>query len=217
MEKERKIKTLSLVALIVAVLGLSIAFAALSSVLKVKGTTFIGTEDLYVHFVDEIPGFEGIKLYMTNGIYKGEMYDKNSSNVDQISTVNISDDLNTINFTAKFMLPGDYVEISAPIKNEGNIDAVISGFEYGTPVCVSDTGNEEDERLICDNIVYHTEYHSPDKDYNGELKNGIEISAGSRNADTVKFKVTLNENLDKVPSSNVTVSNLSLKINYAQK
>ena len=38
MEKERKIKVLSIVALIVAVLGLTVAFAALSQTLTINGT-----------------------------------------------------------------------------------------------------------------------------------------------------------------------------------
>ena len=38
MERNRKIKTLSLVALIVAVLGLGVAFAALSSKLTINGS-----------------------------------------------------------------------------------------------------------------------------------------------------------------------------------
>ena len=39
MEKERKIKVLSIVALIVAVLGLTVAFAALSQTLTINGTS----------------------------------------------------------------------------------------------------------------------------------------------------------------------------------
>ena len=43
MEKERRIKTLSLVALIVAVLGLTVAFAALSQTLTINGTASINS------------------------------------------------------------------------------------------------------------------------------------------------------------------------------
>ena len=38
MEKERKIKILSIIALIIAVLGLTVAFAALSETLTINGT-----------------------------------------------------------------------------------------------------------------------------------------------------------------------------------
>ena len=50
MEKERRIKVLSLVALIVAVLGLTVAFAALSQTLTINGTASINSASWDVHF-----------------------------------------------------------------------------------------------------------------------------------------------------------------------
>ena len=50
MEKERKIKVLSLVALIVAVLGLTVAFASLSQMLTINGTANVDAASWDIHF-----------------------------------------------------------------------------------------------------------------------------------------------------------------------
>ena len=49
-EKERRIKVLSLVALIVAVLGLTVAFASLSQMLTINGTATVDAASWDVHF-----------------------------------------------------------------------------------------------------------------------------------------------------------------------
>lgn len=50
MEKERKIKVLSLFAMIVAVLGLTVAFAAMSTTLKINGTATLDASFLGYSF-----------------------------------------------------------------------------------------------------------------------------------------------------------------------
>ena len=50
MEKERKIKVLSIAALLVAVLGLTVAFAALSQTLTINGSATVNTASWDIHF-----------------------------------------------------------------------------------------------------------------------------------------------------------------------
>ena len=50
MEKERKIKVLSVAALLVAVLGLTVAFAALSQTLTINGSATVNTASWDIHF-----------------------------------------------------------------------------------------------------------------------------------------------------------------------
>lgn len=50
MEKQRKTKTLTLTALIIAVLGLTVAFAAMSETLKVRGRSSLAKGELNVYF-----------------------------------------------------------------------------------------------------------------------------------------------------------------------
>ena len=49
MEKQRKIKIISVAALIVAVLGLTVAFAALSQTLTINGAANVNTATWDVH------------------------------------------------------------------------------------------------------------------------------------------------------------------------
>ena len=50
MEKTRKIKIISLCALLVAVLGLTVAFAALSQTLTIKGSAAVNAASWDIHF-----------------------------------------------------------------------------------------------------------------------------------------------------------------------
>ena len=55
MEKQRGIRTLSIVALFVAVIGLSVAFAAMSRTLQINGTATMDTAKWDIHFKDLTP------------------------------------------------------------------------------------------------------------------------------------------------------------------
>ena len=50
MEKTRQIKIISLCALLVAVLGLTVAFAALSQTLTINGSATVNTASWDIHF-----------------------------------------------------------------------------------------------------------------------------------------------------------------------
>ena len=54
MEKERRIKILSIVALLIAVAGLTIAFAAMSKTLTINGTATMDTAVWDIHFESAI-------------------------------------------------------------------------------------------------------------------------------------------------------------------
>ncbi len=106
MEKERKIKTLSLVALIVAVLGLTVAFAALSQTLTINGTASVDAAEWDVHFEN-----------LT------EVYVRGSAEV--LSEPVIGNDGKSIkNLQVSLKKPGDVVKYKFDIVNKGTIDAI---------------------------------------------------------------------------------------------
>lgn len=110
MEKERRIKTLSLVALIVAVLGLTVAFAALSQTLTINGTATVDAASWDVHF-------ENLKQEYVTGT------------AEVISEPNISSDGKGIeNLQVSLKKPGDYVRYSYNAVNDGTIDAELTSF-----------------------------------------------------------------------------------------
>ena len=117
MEKERRIKTLSIMALIVAVLGLTVAFAALSQTLTITGTASIpnGTSTWNVHF-DTTYGVNGVDVSQTssNGTSYGQHGDITVSGTS-ISGIN-----------AILTKPGESVTYGFQVKNEGNADGYVN-------------------------------------------------------------------------------------------
>ena len=106
MEKERKIKILSLVALIEAVLGLTVAFAALSQTLTINGTASVDAAEWDVHFEN-----------LT------EVYVRGSAEV--LSEPVIGNDGKSIkNLQVSLKKPGDVVKYKFDIVNKGTIDAI---------------------------------------------------------------------------------------------
>ncbi len=107
MEKERKIKVLSLVALVVAVLGLTVAFAALSQTLTINGTANVDAASWDVHFENLTSNVAGdakitkMPTLSNNNTYIGD-------------------------FEVTLTKPGDSVEFCYDTVNDGTIDAVIS-------------------------------------------------------------------------------------------
>ena len=114
MEKERKVKKLALVAVIVAVLGMTIAFAALSQTLTIKGTGKVDTATWNIHF-------------------KNLQFLNKTTNASVNGTPELSEDEVTIsNINVTLKQPGDYVTYTVDIKNDGNINAEIQSIDMPT-------------------------------------------------------------------------------------
>lgn len=129
MEKERRVKTLSLVTLIVAVLGLTVAFAALSQTLTINGTANVNAAEWDIHFENlsepEITGdaSEISKPLISNG---------------GISIENIKVNLKK---------PKDKVTYTVDIVNSGSITAEISSISTTKLTA-------EQEKIIDFNVTY---------------------------------------------------------------
>ncbi len=111
MEKERRIKVLSLVALIVAVLGLTIAFAALSQTLTINGRASMGSSQWDVHFEN-----------LSNANITGD--------ATEVSKPQITDGGITVNnMNVSLVKPKDKVEYTVEIVNDGSITAKVEKIQ----------------------------------------------------------------------------------------
>ena len=115
MEKERKIKVLSLVALIVAVLGLTVAFAALSQTLTINGTASVDAAEWDIHFEE----FKDDNPVIINGDGKLD-----GAPVIQGTTIS--------NLNFELTKPGDSVVYVSIVKNDGDINAKLEDFSTPT-------------------------------------------------------------------------------------
>ena len=119
MEKTRQIKIISLCALLAAVLGLTVAFAALSQTLTINGSAAVNAASWDIHFEKTIGKETEAKGAAT-------------FTEPTLSGTTIE------NFSATLTKPGDSVTYYFDIVNKGTVDAVVSNynFSYGYTKCI---------------------------------------------------------------------------------
>ena len=140
MEKDRKYKKIGLVAVIVAVIGLSIAFAALSRTLTINGTGRVAASNWEVVW-QEINGetfnTHGTDATTESGYPKldGTTIAANNDHVEEGLTLSLGE--------VSLKKPNDYATYKINIKNKGDIDAVLQSINIPdlTQTEVGNTGH----------------------------------------------------------------------------
>ena len=112
MEKERRTKALVVVVLLIVVAGLTVAFAALSATLNIKGTAYLDAAKWGIKF-ENLSEPESIGTATTTGTAKIE-----ETKSAEINDINVS--LST---------PGDKITYTVDLVNEGTINAKIDKIE----------------------------------------------------------------------------------------
>ena len=174
MERNRKIKTLSLVALIVAVLGLGVAFAALSSKLTINGSAKAQAGSWNIHFAKTLD-----MPTQTTG--------------DASFTEPTLSDTSILGFKAIVTKPGDSVTYYFDIVNSGTVDALVDDYVFRSgyqdcsgsrvsdhPECKIYDFNSDGNVTAIDYSVWRTsiKYGLYYTDNNKEIIAGDEIRAG---------------------------------------
>ena len=99
MEKDRRIKKYSVMALIIAVLGITIVYAVVSSVLKISGTARVNKSGINVVF-EKIPGTTVSKSNGFDRIFDG-ISSTATITIDDSQTTYIETYQNTMNLVAQ--------------------------------------------------------------------------------------------------------------------
>lgn len=200
MEKERKIKVLSLVALVVAVIGLTVAFAALSQTLTINGTANVDAASWDVHFENLTSNVVGdakitkMPTLSNNNTYIGD-------------------------FEVTLTKPGDSVEFCYDTVNDGTIDAVIST----QMVNGIDTMTVEDFK-----DVWRSVYVESDWDGDGEISDeeldksigniriGIDVAEKINVGDVQNHCTSIDFSGDELPKGKISIK-MNVQNIYVQK
>lgn len=134
MDKNREVKIIAVVALLVAVVGLSVAYAALSTTLEISGTATVNAASWDVAFVKGSATTTGDAVFTE----------------PTVSSTSIS------NYSVKLTKPGDSVTYTFKITNSGSIDATLGTVNIGTMSC-SGTDSAE-ATTTCNNLTYSVTY-----------------------------------------------------------
>ena len=164
MEKERGAKVIAVIALLVAVAGLTIGYAAYSSTLTVNGTANVDPADWNVKFA-----------YTTGSSLTAEA----TGNAVEVTAPTLSDTA-VSGFDVTLKAPGDSITYKFSVKNTGSLDATLGTFTMGTLSCAPNDGSsitQEDATKLCNELQYTLKYAD-----NSEITTGttLEKTTGSK-------------------------------------
>ena len=213
MERNRKIKTLSLVALIVAVLGLGVAFAALSSKLTINGSAKAQAGSWNIHFTKTL-----------------DMPTQTTGNAS--FTEPTLSDTSILGFKATVTKPGDSVTYYFDIVNSGTVDALVDDYVFRSgyldcsgsivsdhPECKLYDFNSDGIISASDSSVWRVsiKYGLYYTDNNKEIKSGDTISAGeTKHAKLVVEYLSSSKYLLPDGIQITSIKNTPITINYVQ-
>lgn len=234
MEKQRKIKILSLIVLIIAILGLTIAFAALSQTLKINGNASVDTATWDVHFESIRGDTKRLSMYYTSAASNLENVEMNYE--DSGIPTKISDDGASITDVLCIInMPGDECTYNFKIVNNGTINAKISNIinnepQFGVDFLYDENGDYNIEDIIgttgeasSEDIETYNKWHYYKllyADTNEEVKENDIISAGETK--NIILKLGFSKDADKLPTSltgenfGLVVYGLGTTITYSQ-
>ena len=203
MNNERQ-KNIVLAVLLVAVVTLTIAYAALSATLNVNGTAIVkGNQNNWkVEFVKTADDSDA--AHMTC-VPTGH------------ATVGTQPTINSTSFSglvANFQAPGDTVVCKWNVENNGSINASLGTFTKPTDAqltCTGTTGDTKtaDEAAVCNNIHYTLTY-----DPSGAIATGNTLNAGQDRG--LIMTITYDSNASALPTNDVTITGFNTTFVYNQ-
>lgn len=145
MEKDRGAKIIVAIALVVAIVGLTIGYAAYSATLKINGTANVDPAKWDVHFANKT----GDSLTAT---IEGKAVE---TTAPTLTATNIS------GFDVTLKAPGDTVTYNFLVKNTGTMDAILTSFSMGGITCApteKSSTTQEDADKLCGELSYSLKY-----------------------------------------------------------
>lgn len=193
MEKNRSssrgLRAMAIVALIIAVVGLTVAYAAMSTTLKVNGTVSMSSATWAIQFENVSASKTGNATY----------------NLPTVSSTTLS------NYSVHLTQPGDGVTFIFDVANTGTIDAYLATLIKNTPVCngIGDTAIS-DSTIVCGNMTYLLQYEDGTKVATNDL-----LKAGTKKK--LKLVIAYDSSASQVPIGEVAISGLDITMVYNQK
>lgn len=206
MEKNTRTKNILLIVLLVAVLTLSISYAALSQTLYINSEAVVGNKanSWNVKFTAATCSATGYAV-VTHGF-------------NETQTTSLSGLVGTLK------APGDTVTCEITVSNAGAIDAELDDFDLQdsqTQITITGSGTSKtaDENLVANSLNYTLVYKAGgtatyDSDAGNVPASGDKLAAGSNRKLTLTIE--LDEDLDDLPENDVTFSNLKTTFLYVQ-
>ena len=197
MEKDRGYKIIALVALIVAVIGLSFGYAAWSTTLTINGTGVVDPATWKVRFD-----------YKSGSSLTPTLVGKATSTGATLTATSVS------GYAATLKAPGDSVTYNWLVKNEGGIDAELKTFTLGTLSCApntSSTATQTEATNVCGDLEYTLTYADGTAIEIGDV---LPNTTGSKE---LKMTLKWKDNSTVIPTDDIKVTVSTTTMIYEQK
>ena len=191
--KNKKILLISSISLAVIIV-LGIVYAAFTQQLNIAGSATGRSSKWDIHF-------ENLSNVSLNGTAKELTAPTINTNSTQIS-----------NYSVSLTSPGDYVEYTFDVVNDGDYDATLTNLSKTAPSCQGTGDNAStDASNVCEKLTYTLTY-----------ENGTTVSQSdtlaSKETKTMKLKLLYQEFNDDslLPKMDVTITGLGIQLTYTQ-
>ena len=199
MEKERGAKVIAIVALLIAVVGLTIGYAAYSTTLTIDGTANVDPATWDIHFAYK----SGDSLTAA----------KTGNAVENTAPSLASTTISGFDVTLK--APGDSVTYNFLVVNGGTLPASLDTFNMGTLTCApatSSTATTEEATNLCKELKYTLTYAD-----GSTITTGTQLPATTVNQKELALKLEWPEasTLEVSDDIKVTIGTTTLIYNQA--
>lgn len=195
--KDRGFKVIAIAALLLAVVGLTVAYASYTESLKISGTVTAkgSTESWDVHFTEpSAPVLGGIATVGTAP----------TATATVISGFNVN-----------FFAPGDSVEYDFDVVNGGKLDAELTAVTLGTLTCKPGNGatkaTEEEATALCNDLTFKLTYSD-----DTEITTGAKLTHTSGNTKSLKLVVSWKADSAVTLSGDAVISVGESTLTYTQ-
>ena len=208
MESNNKVKNVILAVLVVGLVGMTIAYAALTQTLVINNNQVTVSSNWRVRFDDTVTSTAGANT---------------TASVETPASITTGSDNTEISgLRATLKKPGDYVTVTFTIQNEGNIAAkaaTTNPIVIGTPSCAPATGSA-DVSGLCSLISYTVTPASGSWDTVtlAASNNGTPVSGGTVQG-TLKVELPSTVTAEQMAAYNgvdVVISGLTATFNFIQ-
>lgn len=183
-------KIIAVIALVLAVVGLSIGFAALQTRLEINGTA-------------EVTGGKTWDVKFVDSSLKVDKVGSAQSTDPTVSATTIKD------YKVTLAKPGDKVSYYFQVTNAGSFDAKIDSITIGTPTCST--------AAFCSNLKYTFAYTTASGGAAGTAPAaGDTLAVNETKWLVLSVEYLVSADSSTLPSTTVTVSGLSATMNYVQ-